>query len=381
MKLQVSERDKKLLFILAMCLLLFGSYYFGYTNLVEATDKLTEETRTLNIRYRDLANNYAKKDSMLEEIEKFAVTYEGILSAFGNGTTQDHSIVFLSSVEQTTGVWFKQIGLSTTSSVYTFGKNQSTNPNSMGNSVYSSDLVGHKTTFTISFEASYQNWKDTIDYLNNYESKCTIETMSVSYDKVEDIVAGTMTLSLYDVTGSNRVFPATLIKSVSIGTPNIFYSGTFFPAATLDKATGANIINDYDLYIILNSAASDLDSIVMGQANDAFGKKLISTTDNSVVSAYLYITGADGDYMVSYKLGNVTYPETDYLNGDIFNCGETLNMLIMSSQRSADDDKSGIKLNIINESDKELNLKVINDDNDNPRFAIESTAGGVNIYE
>ncbi len=381
MKLQISERDKKLLFILAMCFLLFGAYYFGYLNLVEATDKLTEDTRDLNKRYSELAINYAKKDDMIKDTEEFAKTYENILSMFANGTSQDNAIVFLSSVEENTGVWFKQIGLSTTNKIYTFGNVQSSNPSSVGANVYSSDLVGHKTTYTASFEASYENWKDTIEYLNNNESKCTIETMSVTYDKVEDIVSGTLTLSMYDITGSKREFPRAILKNVAIGTPNIFYSSTFYPAMTLDKATGANIINNYDLYIILNSSASDMDSIVMGQANDALNKKVLSTTDNSVVSAYVYVTGTDGNYKVSYKLGNVTYPETDYLSGDTLNCGETLDMLIISSKRSSDDDKSGVKLNVVNESDKELNIKVLNEDNDNPRFAIESTTGGVNVYE
>ena len=59
---------------------------------------------------------------------------------------------------------------------------------------------------------------------------------------------------------------------------------------------------------------------------------------------------------------------------------DTLDMLIMSSARQSESDKAGAKINFVNSTDKELNVKIINDDVNTPRISVGTTTGSVRIY-
>ena len=55
-------------------------------------------------------------------------------------------------------------------------------------------------------------------------------------------------------------------------------------------------------------------------------------------------------------------------------------MLIMSSARQSESDKAGAKINFVNSTDKELNVKIINDDVNTPRISVGTTTGSVRNY-
>lgn len=380
MSIKITESDKKLLYILFIILIVAASYYFGYTNINKMSEDLENEKRELQLTYNELYPNYARKDLIAGETTKYEALYNELVTYFSNGTTQDNSIIFLNAIENENDVWFNQVSMTETVPAYTFGQVISTNPYRDGQTVYSSDMKGHKTTFTISYEASYDNWKQMVKSINTYTYKCTLESITATYDQSGDVVSGNMTMSIYDITGSTREFPSTTIKGVPSGTGNIYSSSTFFPNMTLDDGEGNSIISDHDLYIILNSTTSDLDSVVIGQANDPFSEKAVSSLENDVVDGYLVITGEGGNYNVGYKVGNTTYPVDDYIEGEKLETGDSLDMVIISSNRKSEEDKSGLSLIIENKSDIVLNIKIINDDNDDPRFKLEKSTGQVNIY-
>ena len=378
--LKISEKDKKLLLILLAFTILACAYYFGYKNLTDLTQKYDQETSILKKKQIDLAQKNSNREKYVADTKNDQNTYSIIFSNYSNGTSQDASLAFINKLEMITGSWIKSATLSDPSMIYTFGNVNSSNPSTSGAKVYSSDMQGYKTTLTLTYEAKYDQWKNLIKFVNNYYSKNSIDSVAMSYNAVTGLVSGTMTLSTYAITGSQRPFTAPKIDSPT-GTNNIFSSNVFDSnKADFIDENGEYILSDYDYFILLNSATSDVDSCIIGKKNDTSKESIISENNNGTEGVTVRVAGSAGNYTIQYKLGNITYPAANYNNGISFTPGNTLDLLIMSSPRVSDADKNTIKLNIVNDSDITLNVKVCNDDTKDPRVKYEGKTGSVNIY-
>ena len=131
----------------------------------------------------------------------------------------------------------------------------------------------------------------------------------------------------------------------------------------------------------MNGYGSDVGSFRMGMKDDAIGTTVISSEENKMHDVTIRVTGKDNDYKISYKVGNVTYPMDGYSQGVSFTPGNLLSIFVSSSERGDLNDKSGANVTIINDSDKVLEIKVINEDYQNPRFKIKHKSGDVIVYE
>lgn len=378
MTLKVSERDKKLLLLLLIVVIIAGSVkLFG--TISDAVMENEQEYRELKDKYNDLVVKNARRQAMVEESEAAKLQYQSTLDSFNTSLSQEQTLVFLGMVEKNTGVWLKQVGFSEISNVYTFGNVTSTNPSTLGQKVYSSDYMGISTTMTLAYECTYDDLKKVLTYLEENGKKATISNITFSYSESTDIVTGTMQMTLYAITGSDRKVNDVLINDVAVGTDNIFASDTFISSG-VDNSYRDRIINDYDLYMIMNQAGSDMSTMAVGMANDPSNETAVATDTEGVADVTVRVTGDDGEYKVNYKIGSSVYPADNYNDGATLVCGETLDMLIISKPRMDKDDDTLANVTIINETDMPLNIAVINDDEENPRVNIEKTEGNVIFY-
>ena len=89
--------------------------------------------------------------------------------------------------------------------------------------VYTS-VVGYKTTLTLAFSCTDQQLTDALDFINSYEDKMSVETVTVGYDETSGNLTGTMNLCMYALDGSEKAYTAPDIKDVKLGVANIFGS-------------------------------------------------------------------------------------------------------------------------------------------------------------
>jgi hypothetical protein len=141
---------------------------------------------------------------------------------------------------------------------------------------------------------------------------------------------------------------------------------------------GKRIKSNYDYYVALNPATSNVNAITIGAKGD--NSTEISSNVNESVNATVKFFMVGVKYYVSYNIGDVTFPE-DFEAGSEFDPGDTLDLLIQSSKRKNDKDMSGVKLVIDNETDKTCNVLIDGDDASNPRVKIASRIGKVDIHE
>ena len=382
MSLEISDRDKKLIMIVVAAGIIAASYLLGYQKFADMRVQYQTEATKLHSVQKDLIEKTKNRTKYENDTANYKKIYNSVFANYSSSTNQDDQLDFLNKVEKITGAWVKGVTFSDAANVYTFGKVRSSNPsNTSGGNGYKTDLKGYKTTLTISYQAKYSQWKQMIDYINNYYSKNSIESISMSYNVEDGLVTGTASIATYAIVGSERKHVSPTF-SLPVGTDNIFNSSVF-DSTRIDVAdnNGDYILSNYDYYILLNSANSDVDSVIMGKKNDMTRESVLTANSNAQLDVSVRFSGTAGAYKVQYKIGEKTYPLTNYDAGTSFEPGNTLDMLIMSSPRIDSQDTGSINLSVTNDTDMPLNIKVCNDDTKSSRVKIANRTGNVTIFQ
>ncbi len=377
----MSDRDKKLLIGLLIVAILGGSWWLSGKIKTE-NEKYKTEYEELKVRYNDLETKNAYRATYQKDTETNTTLFNQVMSSFNTSLSQEQTLLFYTAVEQNTGVWLNQMSLNNVSQVYTFGKIGSSNPSKAGQRVYDTDNVGITTTSNVSYQCTYDQLKDVLTYLREQGKKVTINSMSYSYAAGTDMVSGTMALSFFAIQGKDRPPLNTDIKDVFVGTDNIFKSETFVPNGA-EASYKDKIVTDYDMYLIVNRTGADKDAVICGQSGDISNQTVISSNDGGIENVTITVTGTEGNYKVSYQVGSKQYPAENYNEGAPLVCGDSLELLIISSERGGSTDTSEINLFINNRSDIAINAAIINDDPDPElsRIHVQNKEGVVTFYE
>lgn len=374
---KLANKDKRLLLTVLIVVIIVGAIIV-YKKIDDKVTDMEKQKNELQLVKNDLTEKYARKGEYTLKTKVYEYLYSSIINNYSLGLDQPTVIMDLVDIEKKTETWIKQAGLTEIGTAYQFGQVASSNPAGVeGGAVYTTDLVGTNTSTSISYECGYDQLKDLITRINDADHKYSIGTMVMSYNDAEDIVSGSFTLGSYAITGANRQFIPLDVNGVPLGTENIFISKTH-DAHSVDKSDIDVIKSDYDMYVTLNAATSDVDSMAVGLRNDVLGESKLVLNSNTKEVITINVSGSVGKYKVSYKLGDNTYP-VDYEAGKDLVVGDTLDVLVVSSPRIGDDDLSQATINIVNKSDKELNLGILNDDDAKPRCIVGTTEGKVHV--
>lgn len=376
---KLAVKDKRLIYTLIIAAIIIAAF-FGYRAIDKQVDDLDKKTQELDSVYKDLQEKASHKNEYIVKTMVYDALYTRVINSYAAGLDEPVTIMDLADMEKTTDTWINQAAFTKVGTLYTFGQITSTNPSKAGKSVYSTDMLGIGSTETISYEGTYEQLKTLINRINNTNKEYKIDSLQISYNKAEELVNGSMVVNYYAVTGMNRPRMDIDIPGVSQGTKNPFDSNTH-TTKPVDQSALEKMKSDYDVYLALNAATSDVESIVLALRNDVIGTTKVSANSNDKEKVQIHITGTNGAYKISYQVGDNTYPVTDYDKGESFVPGESIDILVVSKERLSDDDKSTAVLTVINDSDKSVNLGVLNDDPENPRCIIEQTTGDIEILQ
>lgn len=372
---KLAPKDKRLLLTLAIVAVLAISF-FAFRAFNEKVDEVNKEISSLKVVRDDIVEKYQDKDKYEGKTYIYNNLYETIVNEYSAGLDQQSLIMNLVDFENKTESWINSATFTETAKSYEFGTTLSTNPSTEGEKVYSTDLCAYSTSTNLGFSGDYDQIKDLINRINTDNQKYKIDSMTLSYNSSEELINGTINLYSYSIAGGNRLFPPTDVDGVSIGTENIFVSDTHTSDVT-GKTSLDVMKTDYDVYLNLNYSGSDVEAMVFGIRTDVLGKKSISSNTTSTEKLQIVFKGTKGNYSVSYKIGNEEFPGDG--NTEPIMAGETLDFLILSSSRVGTEDTAVAKIDIINQTDKELNVGIVNDDTEKPRCQIASKKGDINV--
>ena len=377
--LKLAQKDIRLLLTVLIAVIIFAGYK-GWEYFDDQCKAVEAEITALEAKKKDLSAKYAKKSEYIVKGAVYEALYGKIVNQYSAGLDQQTIIMDLRDMEVGNEAWIKSASFTSVGLLHTFGSVRSSNPATEGNKVYTSDLKGIGSLTNISFEGEYQNFKDLLARINNSEFKYKIDTLSLSYNEAGQKVTGSMALNNYAVTGKDRFFPSTTVDGVALGTENIFKSETY-TETVVDKSYIDVIKTNYDLYMYLNANTSDVEAFVVGQKNDVLGKTQVTKNSNSKEKIVISVTGSEGNYKVSYKIGDEAYPSVDMATGADFVFGDSLDLLVVSTPRLSNADVSMANVTILNSTDVTLNIGILNEDPLRPRFYLEETVGAVALYE
>lgn len=386
MKLTLSEKDKKLLLVLAVVAVICIPYFFVIQPLLDKNESLSTEISELESRKRYLTDLALNEALYAEKTKETAVAAQNLLALFPSDLPQEASILFIDNTEKKIPIKLYQV---------TFGEDVAAQITSnaeaeqidvvekeMGDVTndevieevtstvaISGNLSGKSTETQFSFEAGYKEYKDFLNYILNYQDRMVITGMTATYNM--DIVSGSFTLKQYAISGDGRLPVNILEPNLMHGTTNVFMQAAGIGSFSEDGEEQS------DFFLMLSQPEADVDAIIFGQANNASEMTYLSSDVNSQQEASITFEGKNGQYIANYKIGKEEYSE----EGVTFSKLGVISFEVLSSPRVGENDKVGVKLNIVNNTDLTVNVNIIDDDEENPRVNIMGKTGVIVVQE
>ena len=387
MNMNLSKSNIKILLFIAAVAILGLTYLYVFKNNMSDADSIQSEVDTLQTRYDELMAKQQDREMYEEKTAEFNQKFNERLAYFPATLDQEISVMFIKGVEKDQGnlqFGVNSVGLGQPESFYSLSSaaaadvattdatatEDATTADSNDAALASGGYQCLTAAFPITYEGSYEGIKDFIDYIMAYKYRMNISSVNIAYDSQNDMYTGSIALNAYCISGEGREAD-TVDVDVPEGVSNIFLGGS--GAATVqtsshDAGQGEDIASDHDILIGLNNANGDSsDGIIVSAGSDK-----VSSTANSVETVALSVTEEDGKNMVEVKLGDdsYTFELTD----------SELTIYVESSDRVDSDDKNGVKLNVTNDTNVPVYVKVAGDDASAPRFALGSKTGTVKVY-
>lgn len=334
---------------------------------------LDSEISTLQARYDELKAQEVHRDEYIALTKEYNEKFDEAIEIFPATLDQEISVMFMKGIEKDQGnlqMDIQSVGLGKEELFYTLGGAApavvETGEEVAANTTGSYDC--YRAAFPISYEGSYEGIKDLMDYIMTYKYRMNVSSVNISYNSTDDIYSGTILLNAYCVKGGDRQAD-TVTTDVSNGVSNIFLGGSG-AAAPVASGSASNVsASSNDVKITLNNAANDAgDGIVV-----AAGSSKISYGENDVATVDVKIEDNDGKKTATISLGS------DDITVDIADDATSFGIYVGSSERVDSGDKNGIKLNVSNDTDIAVDVKVDGDDSSSPRFTMGSKGGTVRV--
>ncbi len=249
---KLSQKEKNLIFLLSIMIILIVSYRFGFVSLNDKADALYKENIELNTKLADLQQKAANKKIYIEETKQMTKEVDTMLAHLGSSISQEKSTMYITELEEYAKMNVSAITFGDITEVYSSNKatnseegnsetdataneNESTDNVTEENGTQaeqSEDVTeeqakykGYKSNITINYQTNYAGLKSAIDYINQYKEKMRIQSLTAAFDNTTGNLTGTISIDIFALLGEGRMIEPVDVYGVSIGTDNIF--GTF----------------------------------------------------------------------------------------------------------------------------------------------------------
>ena len=410
--MKLKDSEKSLIFIIVGVAVLALSIIYVAKPKYENVQSLNAEISQLQTRLTELQGKQAHRDEYLAGIDEYNNAFDDVMASFPADLNQEVTIMFLEGIKEDNDFSISSLNLGEKEQFYTLGLNggdvaladgstatsettteatttetattetaQATTDGTLeeGVAVDENAYTCYRADFPITYTGSYESLKDVISYINNFSSRMTINSIDIAYEAEDDVYSGNLDLKCYSIESANRPQSNMELNDVETGVGNIFNGGGSGSSSEnkdlnkYDENDGASIVNNYDFYVMLNPAASDVSAKVAGQNGSGKDASVVSNSDNSVSTMTYEFYTKDGKNYCKYDLDGTSY-EAEVTSA------EDIKLLIQSSARKDDEDKAGIRVSIKNSTDLPVYVKVSDDDPTSPRVNIANRSGAVKVY-
>lgn len=218
----------------------------------------------------------------------------------------------------------------------------------------------------INFYGTYTNVVKFVKAIEEYDKKIALNGISMNINDAQG-VKGEIKFGIYSIPKVNDEISEYLRWVIN----NTYGKSEPFQ---LNQPAGTSIQSDEgknDFSVSVRSINSELPTVMIGRSNDILRTTYVYADGNNDVEAEIEFNQDGDNYYYKYKTSNEHFPSKYSGDGIQFKpYGRSIVIDISSESRFKDDDKSGIKLNVINNTDKLIMVNITNDDGDSPRVSV-----------
>jgi type IV pilus assembly protein PilO len=264
---------------------------------------------------------------------------------------------------------------------------------------------GFYVPLRINLTGSYSNLKEFIKIVKEKQNKMEFANVNID-NTMEDILNFNLKLYIYGIKDSSVDEYSLITDEEKLEINNNDSSNIFSLIEGVDKESVDNYeeglnsedeqiessdiskIGNYDFSIRLLPFGNNMapptititgKNILSDNIEDSLIPTIYGDGNKNVQVDFEFIKKSD-KYYVKYRTEQDSFPELTYTNmAEFVPIKDNIILLIDSTNRKYKNDEAGIILNISNSSDMDVNVKIINDDKENPRFNSGNNSGNVNF--
>ena len=370
--MKLSEREKKLFIVLAILVVLAVPYFLVMSPLFGKIRDVQMELIDLKSEYKELTALQENSDVYENATEDLRKKTQELLMRFPEDLSQEATLMFIQNAENLFHISLYQLAFGEEVTLQLAQETETAQMN--GAELTETGTYSAKSTSTVfTYEASYNDFKRFINYIEQFEDRMIISDLSASYMEETDQVHGSFTLIQYAICNPDRRLPETMV-GLELGSENIFTE------AEGKEVADTELFQQYDYFVMLCNAQADIDAKIVGKANDASRQSYLTSTDNDKETILITFTGSAGEYRAMYSIGDKQYPEESIEEGIAFTAGNSLDLQIISSPRIGDGDHVSADLELVNQTDMTLHVTIINDDSTYPRVTMKEMTGDIKLH-
>lgn len=253
--------------------------------------------------------------------------------------------------------------------------------NSNGGNSKTNDAKDKKNTIQylkceVKFEGTYDSLDKLMNNIGKSEKKIVVNSVRISQDTLNSC-KGTIDFEIYSVPKITDELESYLKWD---------YNNTYGKDVPFNTGAASGVVNSNkdtsDFIASVKSINSDLPTIMIGKTDDSLRTTYVYSDSNSEENVEMIIT-QDGDkYYYKYKTSKGTFP-TDYngLGAQFIPASENIKINVLSEARVTANDKSNIKLKIVNKTNKLTEVNISGDDAANPRVKIDGNGSNISVNQ
>ncbi|WP_270564407.1 pilus assembly protein PilO [Clostridium beijerinckii] len=230
--------------------------------------------------------------------------------------------------------------------------------------------------FEVNFEGSYDGLNKLLNTIGKNEKKMVVNSIKIDEDTLNS-VKGTINIEIYSIPKIDDELESYLdwkLKN-TYGKTVPFSTGSANGNVQANKDTG-------DFIASVKSSTSDLPTVMLGKADDSLRTTYIYGDSNSQENVEMILTREGDKYYYKYKTSKGTFPANyDGIGEEFVPASQNIDLKIQSENRVTSNDKSELKLKIVNKTDKLLNVDISGDDSADPRVTIEGDGSNISVNQ
>lgn len=216
--MKLSRRDIGLLLGLLGLVIAVASYALVFNPMKLKNQELETQLASLKdkeAKLVDLENNF---DYYKEQIEVCKEKSAEIEARFPAEVKPENEIMYAVELENALEVEFSTLNYGTPLEIVTSGEK--------------AERFAYCTSLSANYRATYKGLKDVILYTADQDDRMVVDTVTASFDGTTGNLVGNMTINMYTVAGTERMYEKPYVPAMNMGIENIF--------GTIEIPTGEN---------------------------------------------------------------------------------------------------------------------------------------------